>query len=84
MTIADFKHKEPGEPVAVGVDLALALAAGEVLLVVKAEDVGLSEGAGCGPEPLAVAPLHLGEEGEEGDGDEKDHSNLGSRISESL
>ena len=44
VTIADFKHKEPGEPVAVGVQLALALAAGEVLLVVKAEDVGLGEG----------------------------------------
>jgi len=69
-----------GEPVAVGVQLALALTAGEVLLVVKAEDVGLGEGAGCGPEPLAVAPLHLGDEGEEGDGDEEDHGNLGSRL----
>ena len=60
--------------------MALALAAGEVLLVVKAEDVGLGEGAGCSPEPLAVAPLHLGEESEEGDGDEKDHGNLGSWL----
>ena len=77
----DVKQGEPGEPVAVGVELALALAAGEVLLVVKAEDVGLGEGAGRGSEPLAVAPLHHGEEepGEEGNGDEKGgggHGNL--------
>ena len=58
---------EPGEPVAVGVDLALALAAGEVLLVVKAEDVGLGEGAGRSSEPFAVASLDLGEEREEAD-----------------
>ena len=63
--------EEPGEPVAVGVHLALALAAGEVLLVVEAEDVGLGEGAGRCAEPLAVAALNLGEEGEEGDGNEK-------------
>lgn len=71
--------EEPGEPVTVGVHLALALTAGEVLLVVEAEDVGLGEGAGCCSEPLAVAPLNLGEEGEEGDGDEKGehHGNLG-------
>jgi len=57
-----------GEPVAVGVVLALALAAGEVLLVVKAEDVGLGEGAGRGSEPFAAAPLNLGEkEGEDCD-----------------
>lgn len=68
-----------GEPVAVGVHLALALTAGEVLLVVEAEDVGLGEGAGRCSESLAVAPLNLGEEGEEDDGNEKGehHGNLG-------
>ena len=81
----DGDKEEPGEPVTVGVHLALALTAGEVLLVVEAEDVGLGEGAGCCSEPLAVAPLNLGEEGEEGDGDEKGehHGNLG-QSSESL